>query len=262
MKSLYNIALWLLALLCITSCRDANPFGGGYEDGRSEMEISGKIDHRLQTRADDLGFADGDAIGVYIVDYVNGEPGELKAQGNHATNVKFTYDESTDTWEGAAKIYWTDDRTPIDGYSYYPFREVVNDPHALAFTVLANQDRQDEDATLHNYEASDLLWAKAENVSPGEVIDLRHRHLMAGVQINLIPGTGFDAAAWAELEKSVLINQVQASATVDLVTGQVTPSGDERITVVPHVDGNTYRAVILPCRNGFADELELVVAFG
>ena len=246
MKSLHNIALGLLALLCITSCRDDNPFGGGYGDGRSEMEISGKIDHRSQTRADDLGFADGDAIGVYIVDYVNGEPGELKAQGNHATNVKFTYDESTDAWEGAAKIYWTDDRTPIDGYSYYPFREVVSDPHTLSFTVLANQDQQDEDASLHNYEASDLLWAKAENVSPGEVINLRHRHLMAGVQINLIPGTGFDAAAWAELEKSVLIDQVQASATVDLATGQVTPSGDERITVVPHADGNTYRAVIVP----------------
>lgn len=246
MKSVYNIALWLLALLCITSCRDDNPFGGGYGDEESEMKISGKIDQRSQTRADDLGFADGDAIGVYIVDYVNGEPGELKAQGNHATNVKFTYDESTDAWEGAAKIYWTDDKTPVDGYSYYPFREVVSDPHTLAFTVLANQDRQDEDASLHNYEASDLLWAKAEDVQPGQVINLRHRHLMAGVQVNLIPGTGFDAAAWAALEKSVLVNQVQASATVDLATGQVTPAGDERITVVPHADGDTYRAVIVP----------------
>ena len=213
----------------------------------SIIEISGQITQSASARVTETGFADGDAIGVYIVDYVNGQPGQLTGQGNHATNVKFTYDGVANVWEGTAEIYWTDDKTPVDGYSYYPFREVIEDPKNVDFSISARQDRQEETQLVTNYELSDFLWAKANKVAPGQTIALNHTHLMAGVEINLIPGTGFDEATWDEVEKNVLIEQIQPDAKIDLSTGTVTPGEGTPVTVVPYDKGNgTYRAVLIP----------------
>jgi hypothetical protein len=246
-KNISKISLFLLTFLCMQSCREDNPFGGATGTEKDIIEISGQITQSASARVTETGFADGDAIGVYIVDYVNGQPGQLTGQGNHATNVKFTYDGVANVWEGTAKIYWTDDKTPVDGYSYYPFREVIEDPKNVDFSISARQDRQEETQLVTNYELSDFLWAKANKVAPGQTIALNHTHLMAGVEINLIPGTGFDEATWDEVEKNVLIEQIQPDAKIDLSTGTVTPGEGTPVTVVPYDKGNgTYRAVLIP----------------
>lgn len=248
MKNISKTALFLGISLSLSGCLDDSPFAVKGENGKAEIEISGQIEQRSMTRVTDAGFADGDAIGVYIVDYVKGEPGTLLAQGNHATNVKFTYDEGAGKWTGAAKIYWTDSKTAIDGYSYYPFREVIANPQEVSFSVSTRQDSQEEGESIGNYEASDFLWAKAAQVSPGQVIDLRHHHLMAGVEINLIPGTGFDAKTWAGVEKIVQIDKVITDASINLGTGAVTAMPAEQLqTVVPYDKGDgTFRAVLVP----------------
>lgn len=255
-KNISRISLFLLVILCTYSCKEDNMFVGIAGGDRSEMEISGQISQVIPTRVTETGFADGDALGVYIVDYAEDEPGQLMAQGNHATNVKFTYDGIADMWKGTAKIYWNDNTTPVDGYSYYPFREVVENPRSIDFSVVARQDRQEEGQLVTNYELSDFLWAKAEKVNPGETIELNHNHLMAGIEINLIPGTGFDEANWDEVEKSVQIQRVQANATIDLATGTVTPVTGETISIFPYDKGNgTYRAVLVPQSKAAGDTL-------
>ena len=129
----------------------------------------------------------------------------------------------------------------------YPFREVIEDPKNVDFSISARQDRQEETQLVTNYELSDFLWAKANKVAPGQTIALNHTHLMAGVEINLIPGTGFDEATWDEVEKNVLIEQIQPDAKIDLSTGTVTPGEGTPVTVVPYDKGNgTYRAVLIP----------------
>lgn len=245
-KGLGEKSMLLLTLLSLWSCREDNTFARTEFGIGSELTIVGQINQQSQTRLADDGFGDKDAIGVYIVDYDKDKPGKILAQGNHATNVKFVYDEATDQWNGSAKIYWTDNVTPVDGYSYYPFREVVADPQAVDFTVSARQDRYEEGEKGSNYELSDFLWAKATKVSPGEVVNLRHDHLMAGVEINLIPGLGFESIDWAKLEKSVLINHVQMKASIDLSTGLVTAGTVDTLSVVPYDKGGSYRAVLVP----------------
>ncbi len=231
---------------------------GCYEDDRLsgtdtmqgqtvEMIINGDIAQRSTTRVNDGGFVNGDAMGVYIVDYTDSStPGELLAQGNHVTNMKFVYDEAAAAWKGTSAIYWTDNKTAIDAYGYYPFCELVENPTAMPLGVLERQDKNDEKTGFSNYEASDVLWANALNVSPGNVIPLKYRHIMAGIEISLVAGIGFEATEWTDLEKMVTVDKVVSEGTLNLKTGKITNNTEKVLTVVPAANSSGYRAVILP----------------
>lgn len=244
MRPIHKIVLFAWALSALSACQE-DSLTQGNETDRSELEISARIVQESQTRVNDGGFVDQDAIGLYVADYANGAPKPLLPQGNHATNVKFTYGESTASWTGSSTIYWTDSETPVDAYSYYPFRELIDNPTNMEISVSPRQDKQEENALMGNYEKSDFLWAKAEKAMPGKVIELKYCHLLAGVEINLLRGTGFSDTDWADVEKNVIIKDVKTQATVDLSTGSVSPA-DKKETVIPYPKGNTYRAVIVP----------------
>lgn len=196
------------------------------------------------TRATDNGFVVDDAVGVFVVDYnKDGTPGELVMKGNRADNVKFTF--TSGTWKANYQLYWASKATPADFYGYYPFNENMQSVTEYAFSVYKNQDGTTADKS--NYEQSDLLWAKAEKVQPTtDAVQLQYRHLMAGVTIQLQMGTGFDASEWAQLDKVVLIDNVQSSATVNLQTGTVTPSPSGEEVITPLIYNNMWRAVVVP----------------
>ncbi len=248
MNNTTKIALSIFACIGLYSCgEDESAFFNRYDNSTgNEITINGKIDHHSETRANDGGFIDQDAIGVYIVNYENGAPSELLAQGNHVTNMKFTYHEQTSNWEGTSQIFWKDKNTAVDAFSYYPFREEIVDPKAMPIAVLSRQDQDDAKTGFSNYEASDILWAKAENIQSGRSIDLKFRHLMAGVEIRLIPGVGFEESEWNTFEKSVIIKNMLSEGTVNLSSGEISNNTDTRINVIPFSKGDSYRAVILP----------------
>ena len=60
-------------------------------EGQTPISLSGHIDQQYTTRAGQDGFADGDRIGTFIVDYVDGKPGELLPEGNRADNLYYSY---------------------------------------------------------------------------------------------------------------------------------------------------------------------------
>ena len=80
-----------------------------------------RITHGCTTRANDDGFADGDVMGVYIVDYQGTQSGTLLTSGNRGDNVRHTFDEAAYKWSSAYDLYWKDKHTRIDVYGYYPF---------------------------------------------------------------------------------------------------------------------------------------------
>lgn len=198
------------------------------------------------TRATDNGFVVDDAVGVFVVDYnKDGTPGELLMKGNRADNVKFTF--SGGSWKANYQLYWGSKNTPADFYGYYPFNENMQSVTEYAFSVYKNQDGTTADKS--NYEQSDLLWAKAEKVEPTtDAVQLQYRHLMAGITIQLQMGTGFDASEWAQLDKTVLIENVQTGATVNLQTGSTTlsPLGESEGAITPLIYNNLWRAVVVP----------------
>lgn len=247
MKTIRYI-LTAISPLILAGCADGN-LSGGSEPGEQGAPISilGTISQEYLTRADDGGFAHGDAIGVYVVDYSNSAPGSLAPSGNHADNVKFTYSESDGSWSGASKLYWTDGTTPVDAYGYYPFTERVSNVDAHEFSVAERQDKSVTDGGMSGYEASDFLWAKAEGVEPGKVISLMHTHIMASVQVNLLEGEGFDAGEWQTLDKSVLVSSTVVNSTVNLSSGKVSVVEDgKRGVITPYGSGDSFRAIVVP----------------
>lgn len=211
------------------------------------ITISGEISQIYQTRASDTGFADKDQIGVYIVDYTGSSARTLKNNGNRADNVKFTFDEAAYKWAPARDIYWKDKETHIDVYGYYPYTSIEN-VNEYAFEVQKDQSTEAINGKLGGYETSDFLWGKAENVAPTDrIVRLSFAHRMAGVRVSLFKGTGFTDEEWASASKEAMILNTKRFATINLVTGVVTATGEAGGTgIIPYKNGEDFRAVVVP----------------
>lgn len=196
-----------------------------------------------QTRATDNGFVADDAVGIFVVDYNDdGTAGTPALKGNRASNAKFIYDGGT--WKATYQLYWADGKTPADFYGYYPYDIAMTSVTAYPFAVDNNQDST---VTGSGYEASDLLWAKAEKVAPTtDVVDLKYRHLMAGVTVALEMGSGFTASEWNELEKIVMIDNTITNGTVDLSTGDCVLGNGKPEIIRPLYYNGVWRAVVFP----------------
>ncbi len=200
------------------------------------------------TRVNDEGFCNGDAVGIYAVNYNGETPGALASKGNQADNVRFIFNYDECRWIPDYEIYYKDDHTAVDIIGYYPYNSNIENISAYPYEV---QQKQDTDATsnqLGGYEASDFLWGKAENIAPtSSRINLKFKHQMAGVQVSLIEGSDWDEGEWEQVEKTILVTNTKRNATIDLDTGEITATGDVQATgIIPYTDGNDWRAIVVP----------------
>jgi len=223
--------------------------GGAGSDGRYLLSIGGEIASSIRTKADDNGFADGDEMGIYVVDYDGSTAGTLLAEDNRADNVRHTFDEDAWKWNSAYEIYFKDKKTPVDIYGYYPFSSSSpEDINSYPFELAKDQSTETTEAGLGGYESSDFLWGKAENIAPtSEVIKLSLGHIMAAVRVTLVEGTGFADGEWASTEKSVVISSTNRKSVIDMATGKATVSSEtSEGSIIPVKTGVDYRAVVVP----------------
>ncbi len=237
----------MLMIFVMNSCIDQMPVDSpDISEDAIPLQIYGEIKQISNTRVSDTGFADGDAVGIFAVNYEGRDPGELKTSGNQADNIKYVLDEGLYKWNSTIDAYYKDKKTPVDLYGYYPY----GNPSPIdnyVFELAKDQSQPAENGRMGGYEASDFLWGKAENVSPtAERVPIRFNHIMAGVVVELAEGAGFDGE-WTTLEKAVLITGISRKAAIDLKTGIATATGNAESTgTIPYKDGNTFRAVIAP----------------
>lgn len=253
----------MMAFLCLLfACREDEGVMGG-EDPRLPIDLSGEIDQVMLSRVNDGGFCDQDVIGVYIVDYEGGNPGELALEGNRASNVQFTYNEANNKWSGAYDIYWKDTKTPIDVYGYYPWSSLESISE-YTFEVQKDQAKTGANGNLGGYEASDFLWGKAEKVEPStKVIRLAFRHKMSTARVTLMEGDGFAEGEWTGLEKQVLVTNTKRKALIDLNTGDVTATGAVASTgTIPYQKDGVFRAIVVPQEVNAGTELFKITVDG
>ncbi len=246
MNKIFLTGLVTAAILSGCSENDFNA-PGQEPDDRDIITLAGQITQQAVSRANDDGFADGDVMGVYIVDYEGNVPGTLKDSGNRGDNVRHTFDEANYRWNSAYDLYWKDKHTSIDVYGYYPFGS-PDDVSSYRFTVRTNQARTYSDGTMGDYEASDFLWGKVTGVAPTtNVIRLPMTHRMANARVTLVEGNGFAEGEWAQLEKQVLVANTMQDAVIDLATGTVTPCGEVGVSsIIPSKRGDEWRAIVVP----------------
>ena len=185
-KAIRNILFVFVALgIVASSCERASLSDDVAKQEQIPFVISGNITQIYQTRVNDNGFADGDIIGIYVVDYNGDEPGVLETEGNRADNVWFKFSSSTGLWQPAREIYWKDKKTNVDIYGYYPFTSVEN-VGSLSFEVSKDQSSPARKGELSGYEASDFLWGKVENVAPtSKAVSVPFTHRLASIKVSL-----------------------------------------------------------------------------
>ncbi len=244
MKNMKNI-IWIGLVALFSACHEDITDGNGIRGG-DQVVLNAEIMQQYVTRASDGGFADGDQIGVFVVNRDNGEPLALKVSGNYADNVRYTYNAAEGKWTGSYQLYWKDKNTHADAYGYYPFDADMSSVVAYPFMIQRNQSTTVKGKTITGYEASDFLWAKAEDVAAGTPIHLKHHHVMAGVEITLVEGNHFDEGEWSTLEKSVSVMNTRTATTINIGTGEVSISGSDVSSITPQQRGTTWRAVVAP----------------
>lgn len=238
----------ILGLVCLAlaACNDDLIERGNV--GNMPISLSGNIRQDNATRASDQGFVTGDRMGVYIVDYENDAPGALSAGGNRASNVLYTFNGEKHVWTAPVEIYWRDNSTPVDVYGYYPGVNAINTPAAYRFEVGWQQNVLPEEGEMSNYEASDLLWGKAEKIQPTtESIIINYRHQLAGVNVTLKKGDGMTDTEWNKTGKVVQVDNTIRTCDFNLQTAELTLVGsvDRSIQMLPQ-SSDTYRAVVIP----------------
>ena len=217
-------------------------------EGAIAINIDSNIDQVRSTRANESGFCNGDAVGIYAVNYDEQTPGTLVSEGNQADNVRFIFNFDEYRWIPDYDIYYKDDHTAVDLIGYYPYNPNIDNISAYPFEVAQKQNTDATSGQMGGYEASDFLWGKAENIAPtASRIKLQFKHHMAGVQVSLIEGSDWAEGEWAQVDKAVLVTNTKRSAHINLATGDITATGEVQDTdIIPYADGGEWRAVVVP----------------
>ena len=133
MRFKHYLLVVLLPLAIWSSCvSELMPVG--VDECGIPISIDGAID-QIPTKATAQGFVDKDAVGLFAVNYVEGNKvaGTLLTKGNQADNVKYVFDEPGYKWIPVHPVYYKDVNTHADLYVYYPYQGTINEVNAAAW---------------------------------------------------------------------------------------------------------------------------------
>lgn len=232
------LSLALIACLIGTGC---NKTGASAPEPKIPIRISSTV-----TKVSGDSFESGDAIGVYVVNATRTSEGsswsssELQNSGNHLDNILFSYNESTNEWKADKEYYWKDSVTPADFYCYYPYLASVGNVASVSLTLPSDQSSEQA------FKAAEVLWGKSEMQSPSDnKVSITTTHRTSQIIIRILPGKGFDEESLRESLKSVRINNIKCSCTLNLKDGSLSAEGDAK-DITPYFDGSVYKAMIAP----------------
>lgn len=127
-----------------------------YDPSQIYVEASVK-----NTRVSGTSFEVGDRMSLYVVEYTGEDVAKLQVAGNYINNEPMLYDGVQ--WKGERPLFWS--KTHCDFYGVYPYQEPQTVTNYL-FDIVTDQNSPEVDGQLSGYEASDLMWAKAEKIKP------------------------------------------------------------------------------------------------
>ena len=178
MKKIFLISATVV--LALASCTKEQSFRVA-DNNEIQFNISLAGQQSPITKATTTEFEANDAISLYAVEYNGETPMPLQIGGNYINNEKLTYSGSA--WSSAGKLYWS--ANACDFYAFYPYQASIGSVEDYPFSVAIDQDGE-------GYEASDLMFAKAENVSKPGPVNLKFGHMMSKCVVKLEKGPKFE----------------------------------------------------------------------
>lgn len=233
MKKIVTI---MAAMAVLSGCQKEGPaVSQGQEQIRFEFGLPG-------TKATAEHFEAGDNVSLWAVEYTAEEAPELQIGGNFLNNEKLVYDGQL--WKGASTLYWSE--RPCDFYAVYPYIKPTS-VESYLFEIAADQNSPETDDALGGYEASDLLFAKAEAVTrEAGKVKLQFKHMMSKCVVNVVKGEMFEG----ELPDDIVVHIYNTVTTADLnlVNGSVEKyaMGNRHTITMKKIDADSFAAVVIP----------------
>ena len=218
------------------------------QQGETKVEVAPSAQMAFDittTRVADGAFEAEDCVGLYVVDYLDAvTAAPLQISGNRANNEVMAYDGAL--WATERAIYWGE--TKADVYAYYPYME-IEDVGKQTFAVATDQSVEGA------YEASDLLWAKAEGVAQAAgAVTLQMQHSMSRLVVKIMAGEEYIGSLPADA--TVHLHSTVTDACLSLANGSVVkdPYGGSHsikmrnlgIRTFAEGDAVVYEAIVVP----------------
>ena len=203
----------LALLLALTACQERSL----QQEGPARVMKIAVLAPGVHTRVSAETFEANDRIGLFVTDYIeDATPIPLQISGNRATNVAATFDGTA--WNLAKTVYWGSGKSDV--YAYYPYVEKISEIDNQYFAVCEDQNTQRSEEGLGGYEASDLLWARAEGVTSScGAVTLPMKHLMSKLTVRIVAGE--DYVGSLPSDASVLLHNTVTGARIDFAGGSV-----------------------------------------
>lgn len=234
-KILYVATLALLLVGCDNKQDDA--------PNSNEIRVMATLGKEYQmTRVSGTAFEAGDRMGLYAVEYNGDSVAEVQPSANYINNEPLTYNGAV--WESRRPLYWS--AVPCDFYGLYPYQELTS-LKDVVFEVATDQSQESTAEVLGGYEASDLLWAKAEKVSQSDGdVRLRFNHMMSRMVVKVEKGPKFDGKIPDDIVCHIY--NTATTALVDYTIGSVEKYvfSDTKTIKMHKIDNMTFEAIVVP----------------
>ena len=228
----------IAALAAVISCQKEAPQAEQIiDDGTIRFELD-----LPSTKATAENFEAGDKVSVWAVEYTSDQAPELQLGSNFLNNEALIYDGTA--WSTARKVYWSE--KPCDFYAVYPYIRPTS-VESFRFDIQADQNSPETDGALGGYEASDLLFAKADNVSRADgKVSLRFMHMMSKCVVNVVKGATFEGEFPEDI--AVHIYNTVTTADLNLANGSVEKYalGDRKTITMKKLAADKFEAVVIP----------------
>lgn len=239
-RSIYILFISVLSSIMI-SCNNQDIYGN---DSNSGLNISAEINNPdIDNIVQKTRFEVDDTIGVYMVDYLNGNPDKIGSINNFM-NEMYVFDGHY--WRNSnSQLTLTDPYTLADAYAYYPYdKEMSGTWDKLNLEVYPFEVESNQQNTLKK---SDFLWAKYDAISAtNTTIKFSFKRLLSKIIINISSNnenTDID---------SFFIRNLITNCTIDMNNGKVIAK-DKILPIKPHQETeinsnleNTVSAIVIP----------------
>lgn len=196
-----------------------------------------------QSRAMLTAFEEGDCMGLYAVEYnEDGTVAPVQFSGNYLNNEPMTYKGTQ--WESTRTLYWS--TSACDFYGIYPYQALKGIDEQL-FEVATDQSTLETESALCGYEYSDLMWAKAENVSPNTTVQLSFKHLMSRLVVNVVKGANYgDSDLPTDIEAHLYNTATTAKVNYQRGTLEKYVYSDNKTIKMRQMDVDSFEAIVVP----------------
>ena len=232
-----KIFLTIAAIAALASCQK-----GEMPDDATPKEIDFRFELPA-TKATATAFESGDTISLYAVEYTSEEAPELQLGDNFLNNERLIFNGSS--WGGTRKVYWSN--KPCDFYAMYPAQSLTSVENHY-FDIATDQNSTIEGSTLTGYEASDILFAKAEKVSrpDNNALAMTFSHLMSKCIVTITKGEKFEGEIPDDI--TTHIYSTCTSAILNLSKGSVEKDaqGNRKTITMKKISNTQFEAIVVP----------------